>query len=423
MAITLTRLYTGTHRYDDGTVQINSPFIGNILAIALTTKPEYADTIQIIGTLYQITGNAQKAYDLFSGQDVIRLELPETDKLWFSPTRFLSDNYTLIIDYSNIGTTPAIPNSVIVPEQILSLPARVILLETNLTGVNTGISSLISRLNTIQTTLNSLVSSPNPTPTPTPTPTLWLPSALPLALWLDASDVATISTVSNGVSQWNDKSSNARHATQPLAANRPLYSIAARNGLNVLLFDSASSFLQGALSLTGNGEYTGNLSLFWVGTRSSTGGGTVFVERLSTRIKGFYWFQIAGVNYISSDAIAADSNHTVNNDTYDLVGNTGAIVSHTHKFGIKDVLSVNGVAQIVGGGIATQINGGNGYLIGVNIAANGYWYSGEIWEIIAVAGLITPIEEEKLTGHLAHKWGLTANLSNSHPYKSSLPYT
>lgn len=129
MAITLNRLYAGTHQYDAGTVQINIPFVGNTLAVELTTKPEYANTDQRIGTLYQFYGTAQKAYDLFSGKDIVKLELPETDKLWFSPTSYLSDNYILNIDYTNIGAIINGSNSISIPEQILGLPTRVTTLE------------------------------------------------------------------------------------------------------------------------------------------------------------------------------------------------------------------------------------------------------------------------------------------------------
>lgn len=131
MAITLNRLYTGVHQFNAGTVQINLPFVGNTLAVELTTKPEYANTKQRIGTLFQFYGNAQKAYDLFSGRDVVRLELPETDKLWFSPTSYLSDNYSLTIDFTNVGTIVDGSNSVSIPEQILGLPSRVAALEAN----------------------------------------------------------------------------------------------------------------------------------------------------------------------------------------------------------------------------------------------------------------------------------------------------
>jgi len=53
-----------------------------------------------------------------------------------------------------------------------------------------------------------------------------------LALWLDATDASTITLDgSNNVSQWDDKSGNARHATQAAALNRPTYLSSGINGL------------------------------------------------------------------------------------------------------------------------------------------------------------------------------------------------
>ena len=59
---------------------------------------------------------------------------------------------------------------------------------------------------------------------------LWTPALLPsLALWLDASDLSTIS-IATGVSQWKDKSGNERHFAQATAASQPLYQQAGLNG-------------------------------------------------------------------------------------------------------------------------------------------------------------------------------------------------
>ena len=43
------------------------------------------------------------------------------------------------------------------------------------------------------------------------------------ALELDASDASSLTLVGSNVSQWDDQSGNARHATQGVAANQPLY--------------------------------------------------------------------------------------------------------------------------------------------------------------------------------------------------------
>jgi hypothetical protein len=62
-----------------------------------------------------------------------------------------------------------------------------------------------------------------------------------LAAWYDAADSASITLDSGRVSQWSDKSGNARHATNTTSGStQPSYSTAARNGLNVLRFAAAS---------------------------------------------------------------------------------------------------------------------------------------------------------------------------------------
>lgn len=62
-----------------------------------------------------------------------------------------------------------------------------------------------------------------------------------LQAWYDAADSASITLDAGRVSQWSDKSGNARHATNTTSGStQPSYSTAARNGLNVLRFAAAS---------------------------------------------------------------------------------------------------------------------------------------------------------------------------------------
>lgn len=61
--------------------------------------------------------------------------------------------------------------------------------------------------------------------------------------WWDASDTATISNVSGGCSQWNDKSGSGFHATQGTAGSRPATGSRTQNGLNVLDFDGSADNL------------------------------------------------------------------------------------------------------------------------------------------------------------------------------------
>jgi len=67
-----------------------------------------------------------------------------------------------------------------------------------------------------------------------------------LQLWLDASDASTLYDSTSGgqlvsgdgaVARWQDKSGNARHATQDFAGERPVRKTSIQNGRGVLRFD------------------------------------------------------------------------------------------------------------------------------------------------------------------------------------------
>ena len=62
-------------------------------------------------------------------------------------------------------------------------------------------------------------------------------TAADVAEWFDAADASTITTAGGAVSQWRDKSGNARHLNQGTAANQPRHLSNALNGRSVVRFD------------------------------------------------------------------------------------------------------------------------------------------------------------------------------------------
>lgn len=72
----------------------------------------------------------------------------------------------------------------------------------------------------------------------------WSPSSLTsLAGWWDSDDASTF-TYSSGVvvSQWNDKSGNARHFTQSTVANQPSRN-GTQNGRTTVAFDGSNDYM------------------------------------------------------------------------------------------------------------------------------------------------------------------------------------
>jgi hypothetical protein len=74
-----------------------------------------------------------------------------------------------------------------------------------------------------------------------------------LKLWLDASDLTTITESSGNVSQWDDKSGEGNHLSQATSTNQPGTGNNTKNGLNVLDHDGTeylarATFVNGALT-------------------------------------------------------------------------------------------------------------------------------------------------------------------------------
>lgn len=73
----------------------------------------------------------------------------------------------------------------------------------------------------------------------------WSPTSLSgLMLWFDSTDVTSITKDgSNAVSQWNDKSGRAKHATQSTGSLQPTWVSAGRNGRDIIDFVASSTYM------------------------------------------------------------------------------------------------------------------------------------------------------------------------------------
>lgn len=162
MSPTFTERINVNRSFSAGVYEVVVNFTGNIASIQLTTKPEYAATRQIVGTLIQEFGEISAQYDLFSGNDVIALDLPETTKLVFLPTTYLSDNYSLIIATAIVGNV--INSSAIapIPQLLLELPNRFSDIELGLSNLVLDAASLSSRTDALEISSLSVIPHTHP---------------------------------------------------------------------------------------------------------------------------------------------------------------------------------------------------------------------------------------------------------------------
>ena len=268
--------------------------------------------------------------------------------------------------------------------------------------------------------------------------TIWNPSMISTALWLDAADASTITTVSGAVSQWNDKSGNGRTFSQPTVAARPTLTAAGLNGRNIVTF--GSTLFIGAATASDWGFIHGSQnSIIGVAAPSLTVDPGANVQIIGTRSSGF----TAGVQFIyvdlspnnnnfrhrnirGSDALSAIDAFT--GDNTHPAANTAtlySILSDPTNATAADRSSIrfNGGSSIA---TNTETNSPSSSATAPQFALrlgneaassfSGYWA-----ELVVTSNLASTLNRQRIEGYLAHKWGLTANLPAGHPYKSVGP--
>jgi hypothetical protein len=227
--INFTSLHNQPHLFSGGTVTIDEAFSGNLLAIDVTTKPEYVVNSQIIGYLYQIYEAVSKGYAIKSGKDLIRLELPETEKLVFIPTNYLSDNYTLKIDYTTVGITAVVDgeNTAAIPEIILDLPPIIAGIQGDILGLNIDVQGLQSVVD-ISLDWNSITGKPETFAPSTHTHAIGDVTGLETSLTTLTNNLAAIdtdvATLSSRVDDLENDPANSGEAVLLITANTTLES-------------------------------------------------------------------------------------------------------------------------------------------------------------------------------------------------------
>ena len=258
----------------------------------------------------------------------------------------------------------------------------------------------------------------------------WTPAQITTALWLDAADASTITTVSGAVSQWNDKSGNGRHLSQATAASRPAYQATGLSSLPTLQFDGINDFLQNTSFSFGNSAFT----FYCVMQSSIPGGGSgcIFiaspvpsnVNQLSELV---YMNAIGGYQTITLKSPAIDESFVtpqIGASTTHLT--TAQIISAGYDGGGSNpsnhVFSVNGSALTSTTSGPSAYSGNEaGFSIGMRPLQGFAPFNGKISEIVFCASLLSSTTRQRVEGYLAWNWGLAANLPAGHPYKSAAP--
>ena len=263
---------------------------------------------------------------------------------------------------------------------------------------------------------------------------LWSPANITTALWLDAADANTVTTVSGAVSQWNDKSGNGRNASQPTSSRRPTYSTAFLNSKAVVSFDGGDDIL--GFSDTTLASNVSAISYFFVAVsnnpsssdyrafidvnnnNSASDRASVYfrsstIEAGGRRLDGdSYQFHQAGT--VTTSACIGSVVFDYQTTSLGIAFNGSAISYRAGSFQTAGTTSNTNSSFI-------SIGASNDFNVDAFTGLSNGAHNCRIAEIIAVQSAVSISIKEKLEGYLAHKWGLEANLPSNHPYKTVGP--
>ena len=258
----------------------------------------------------------------------------------------------------------------------------------------------------------------------TPKGGTWTPASITTALWLDAADAATVTTVSGAVSQWNDKSGNNRHAVQATQASQPSATANTINSKTVITFDGSNDFMDVSTTVL-QGQTEPNLFYVFVYYGSGSGGPyfpAVSVLPSAGQDRGVF-------HYVKSTSNLGASYPLFGADPY--WGNYDLSSGTVYVTGTPEIIGFNALAgnwRVFRNGVqegATGTVGGapDNTFTGLRLAQqlNPLRTSNiGIGELVFTFGA-SVLNCQKMEGYLAHKWGLTANLPSNHPYKTVAP--
>jgi hypothetical protein len=212
-------------------------------------------------------------------------------------------------------------------------------------------------------------------------------------LWLDAQDPSTITSSSNLVSLWIDKSNRKNNAVQVTTINQPSINVNTISGLPAISFNGLNSVLTGNLAGFSGQPY----SIFTVGQRRSSAAFNYFFSSSSTavnlgwRTDNLIYHQIfAGAINTISQTISP----TYTTPTPTILAGTQS--STTRK------LYVNSITSAVTDTLANDNAAATQFSLGFfNVYA-----SIDLGEIIIFNRVLSDEERTKIIRYLSKRWGI-----------------
>lgn len=229
---------------------------------------------------------------------------------------------------------------------------------------------------------------PHPTFSPLFEPT----NVADCALWLDASDSASI-TIATGVSQWSDKSGNSRHVAEATGANQPAVQSGGLNSLSYIQFDGINGRLSNT-SWTSQATPVTALGVARVRANSPFAAPLGVLGNAGTGTTAVFDLSAGGATYRLVAGTTLNGSSATNNVWY----------YFTAQFnGASSFARANG-ATIISSGNAGSSTSSN-FIIGADPTL-AVFYPLDVAEVIWYSRAISADEYGLVEQYLKQKWGL-----------------
>lgn len=241
----------------------------------------------------------------------------------------------------------------------------------------------------------------------------WDPSSITTRLWLDMDDQTTFTSSSGNVTAIADKSGNSY--TFNAASGSTLTAVnTAQNNKNILRFDGNSD----ATSYTGVGFSSTAVHkwFFVVKVTASDNHDALVTFTKSNPTLQMIMFNMSGAGVFSGDWYM--------NPGTSLTGNSTNLLNQWVMLSIElDVPNTRATASLNATAYNTNVTQSGLSTMGTgSIRLNDYQNNADSdWGEVIFTEDVSQSNSDKIEGYLAHKWGLTADLPSSHPYKTSAP--
>jgi hypothetical protein len=241
----------------------------------------------------------------------------------------------------------------------------------------------------------------------------WDPSSITTRLWLDMDDQTTFTSSSGNVTAIADKSGNGY--TFNAASGSTLTAVnTAQNNKNILRFDNnsdATSYTSVGFSSTAVHKW-----FFVVKVTASDNHDALVTFTKSNPTLQMIMFNMSGAGVFSGDWYMNPGTNMTGNST-NLLNQWVMLSAEMDIPNTRATLALNATAyntNVTQSGLST--------MGAMSVRLNDYQNNADSdWGEVVFVEDVTQANSDKIEGYLAHKWGLTADLPSSHPYKTTAP--